>query len=68
MSMHSEDEIFTTLREALDLEIDSIDAVDLIDHLKRQSGRRIAVEDFKTVRTVGDVVAAVQRMQSAPEP
>jgi len=86
MTIHSEDEIFATLREALvelfelepervtreallyqDLEIDSIDAVDLIDHLKRQSGRRIAVEDFKTVRTVGDVVAAVQRMQSAPE-
>jgi len=87
MTIHSEDEIFTTLREALvdlfeldpervtreallyqDLEIDSIDAVDLIDHLKRQSGRRIAVEDFKSVRTVGDVVAAIQRMQSAPEP
>jgi len=51
-----------------DLEIDSIDAVDLIDHLKRQSGRRIAVEDFKTVRTVGDVVAAIQRIQSVPTP
>jgi len=50
-----------------DLEIDSIDAVDLIDHIKRQTGRRIAVEDFKSVRTVADVVAAVQRMQSAPE-
>jgi len=49
-----------------DLEIDSIDAVDLIDHLKRQTGRRVAVEDFKTVRTVGDVVAAVHRMQSTP--
>jgi len=49
-----------------DLEIDSIDAVDLIDHLKRQTGRKIAVEDFKSVRTVGDVVAAIERMQSAP--
>jgi len=84
--MHTEDEIFATLRGALvelfeleparitldahlyqDLEIDSIDAVDLIDHIKRQTGRKIAVEDFKTVRTVGDVVAAVHRMQSAPE-
>jgi len=50
-----------------DLEIDSIDAVDLIDHLKRQTGRKIAVEDFKSVRTVGDVVAAIERMQAAPE-
>ncbi|WP_443190876.1 acyl carrier protein [Pseudomonas indica] len=45
-----------------DLEIDSIDAVDLIDHLKRQTGKKIAAEDFKSVRTVGDVVEAVYRM------
>jgi acyl carrier protein len=45
-----------------DLEIDSIDAVDLIDHLKRQTGKKIAAEDFKSVRTVGDVVEAVHRM------
>jgi len=51
-----------------DLEIDSIDAVDLIDHLKRQTGRKIAVEDFKAVRTVGDVVAAVERMLAQPAP
>ena len=42
-----------------DLEIDSIDAVDLIDHIKRQTGRKIAAEEFKAVRTVGDVVDAV---------
>lgn len=49
-----------------DLEIDSIDAVDLIDHIKRQIGRKIAAEDFKTVRTVGDVVAAVERVLATP--
>lgn len=42
-----------------DLEIDSIDAVDLIDHIKRQSGKKISAEAFKSVRTVGDVVEAV---------
>lgn len=42
-----------------DLEIDSIDAVDLIDHIKRQTGKKIAAEEFKAVRTVGDVVEAV---------
>lgn len=45
-----------------DLEIDSIDAVDLIDHIKRQTGKKIAAEEFKSVRTVGDVVEAVYRM------
>ncbi|GAB6390005.1 acyl carrier protein [Stutzerimonas marianensis] len=45
-----------------DLEIDSIDAVDLIDHIKRQTGKKIAAEEFKSVRTVGDVVEAVHRM------
>jgi acyl carrier protein len=45
-----------------DLEIDSIDAVDLIDHIKRQTGKKIAAEEFKAVRTVGDVVEAVLRV------
>ncbi|WP_194789549.1 acyl carrier protein [Pseudomonas sp. UFMG81] len=45
-----------------DLEIDSIDAVDLLDHIKRQTGKKIAAEDFKQVRTVNDVVEAVFRL------
>ncbi len=45
-----------------DLEIDSIDAVDLIDHIKRQTGKKIAAEEFKSVHTVGDVVEAVFRL------
>ncbi|MCY1175858.1 Acyl carrier protein [compost metagenome] len=45
-----------------DLEIDSIDAVDLLDHIKRQTGKKIAAEDFKAVRTVNDVVEAVYRL------
>ena len=50
-----------------DLEIDSIDAVDLIDHIKRQTGRKIAAEEFKAVRTVGDVVEAVHRLVNPAE-
>ena len=49
-----------------DLEIDSIDAVDLIDHIKRQTGKKIAAEEFKAVRSVGDVVEAVCRLVNAP--
>jgi acyl carrier protein len=42
-----------------DLEIDSIDAVDLLDRLRRQTGRKISAESFRSVRTVGDLVDAV---------
>ena len=48
-----------------DLEIDSIDAVDLIDHIKRKTGKRIAAEEFKSVRTLNDVVEAVYRLVHA---
>lgn len=50
-----------------DLEIDSIDAVDLIDHIKRRTGKKIAAEEFKSVRTVDDVVEAVYRLVNAAE-
>lgn len=49
-----------------DLEIDSIDAVDLIDHIKRQTGKKLAAEEFKSVRTVSDVVEAVLQLVNAP--
>ncbi|OON40745.1 acyl carrier protein [Izhakiella australiensis] len=45
-----------------DLELDSIDAVDMIVHLQKHTGRKIAPETFKSVRTVQDVVDAVERL------
>jgi acyl carrier protein len=48
-----------------DLEIDSIDAVDLLDRLRRQTGRKISAEDFRSVRTVGDLVSAVHALVQA---
>jgi acyl carrier protein len=48
-----------------DLEIDSIDAVDLLDRLRRQTGRKISADDFRTVRTVGDLVNAVHTLVQA---
>lgn len=44
-----------------DLEIDSIDAIDLIDHIKRETGYRLVADDFRSVRTVGDVIEAVMK-------
>ena len=43
-----------------DLDLDSIDAVDLIVKLGELTGRKIKPEAFKSVRTVGDVVICVE--------
>lgn len=46
-----------------DLELDSIDAVDMIVHLQKKTGKKIKPEEFKVkVRTVQDVVEAVERL------
>ncbi|NOR35931.1 MAG: acyl carrier protein [Woeseiaceae bacterium] len=42
-----------------ELEIDSIDAVDLLVQLKELTGKKIPPEDFKDVRTIGDVLNAL---------
>lgn len=47
-----------------DLDIDSIDAIDLIVRLKELTGKKIAPEEFKSVRTVGDVVKAIQKVMA----
>lgn len=47
-----------------DLDIDSIDAVDLAVKLKQLTGRRLQPEVFKTVRTVQDVVDALATLQA----
>jgi acyl carrier protein len=49
-----------------DLEIDSIDAVDLIVQLKPLVGRRLEPDTFKSVRTVSDVVEAVHGLVNNP--
>ncbi len=45
-----------------DLELDSIDAVDLAIQVQEMTGMRIKPEDFKSVRTVGDVIATVRTL------
>ena len=48
-----------------DLDLDSIDAVDLAIKLQEMTGKRIKVDDFKSVRTVGDVIVTVQNQLAA---
>lgn len=45
-----------------DLDIDSIDAVDLAVKLKQLTGKRLQPEVFKTIRTIGDVVTALETL------
>ena len=42
-----------------DLDLDSIDAVDLMVKLQELTGRKLKAEEFKSVKTVGDVVDRV---------
>ena len=45
-----------------DLDIDSIDAIDLVLTLKDITGKKIEAEEFKHVRSVDDVVLALHRL------
>ena len=45
-----------------DLEIDSIDTIDLILRLKELTGRKIQPDQFRHVRTVGDAVNAIHTL------
>ncbi|TVZ40222.1 acyl carrier protein [Alteromonadaceae bacterium 2753L.S.0a.02] len=51
-----------------DLDIDSIDAVDLMVKLKEFTGKKIQPDDFKHVRTVADVIESVHRMLNDDAP
>jgi acyl carrier protein len=46
-----------------DLGIDSIDAVDMIVHMREVTGKRLTPEQFRTVRTVQDIVAIVDHVR-----
>lgn len=51
-----------------DLDLDSIDAVDMIIKLQEITDRKVSPEDFKGVRTVGDVQRIVEKLLAAPPP
>lgn len=45
-----------------DLDLDSIDAVDMIVYLQKKTGKKIKPEAFKSVRTVQDVVDVLSEL------
>ena len=64
VEMFEIDEQAITLKARLyeDLDFDSIDAVDMVVKLKEMTGKAMKPEDFKTARTVNDVVEAVYKI------
>lgn len=45
-----------------DLDLDSIDAVDLVVRLRNEWNMEVAAEDFKSIRTVGDLLDVLERL------
>lgn len=51
-----------TARLFEDLDLDSIDAVDLVVRLQQQTSLKVKAEDFKTIRTLGDVADVIVKL------
>ena len=45
-----------------ELDLDSIDAVDLVVRLQQETHKKVDPEDFRSIRTLGDVVKAVAKL------
>ncbi len=45
-----------------DLDLDSIDAIDLVVRLQNATGKKVDPESFRQIRTLRDVTAAVTRL------
>lgn len=65
---HPKDSLTGDVRLYEDLDIDSIDAVDMVVKLKEITGKKITPSDFKDVRTLEDVVNSVYKLLASDEP
>lgn len=45
-----------------ELDLDSIDAVDLVVRLQQETGKKVNPADFREIRTLGDVTKAVSKL------
>ena len=48
-----------------ELDLESIDAVDLVVRLQQETGKKVNPEDFRTLRTLRDVTQAVAKLVNA---
>jgi acyl carrier protein len=51
-----------------DLDLDSIDAIDLIVRLQKITDLRVEAEQFKQIRTLDDVVKVIERLIQEQSP
>ena len=58
----SDDQLTPDARMVEDLDLDSIDAVDLIVRLQKIVKTKASPEDFKQIRTLQDIVDAVEKI------
>ncbi|MBT4838821.1 MAG: acyl carrier protein [Methylococcales bacterium] len=49
-----------------DLDLDSIDAIDLIVKLEKEINRKINANDFKHIRTVNDIIETLEKLLNQP--
>ena len=64
----SEDNIAPDKRLREDLDLDSLDAVDMIVALEQGLKIRVDEEEAKLIRTVGDIYTFVEKMLARPAP
>ena len=57
--LHAQAHLFT------DLELDSLDAIDLMVALEERTGKKVNIEVFKNARTMGDVYRMVGELAGA---
>ena len=48
-----------------DLELDSIDAIDLVVKIQDVTGKKVKPDDFKSARTIADVVEIVSGLMAS---
>lgn len=62
------DKITLQARLYEDLDLDSIDAIDLVVRLQNLTGKRVNPEDFKAVRTVSDIINCIKKLLADDDP
>lgn len=45
-----------------ELDLDSIDAIDLVVRIQQETGKKVDPDSFRTIRTFADVVGAVEKL------
>lgn len=48
-----------------ELDLDSIDAVDLVVRIQQETGKKVNPADFRQIRTLADVTKAVSKLVNA---